>query len=394
MQFDEEKLRIAKNAVKENNVDLWIIAARNTDIHAEPVLDVMGDITFHGLTALLVTPERLILLVPQTDADNFQESALIEKHPYTNSFTDELAGMIKNIAPDTIALDYSTTNPASDGLSWSTETLIRAAVSKQATIVSAMPIVNLVKGIKTSRELACMRHACAVTEEIFVAARSFIQPGINCKDIYAFFQSEVAKRGVGWSWPKAENPGVFSGYGCPNGHMGAPDFPVKAGDVVNVDFGIVVDGYGSDMQRMYYLLKPGETEAPEEVRRAFAIVRDSIQMTADFLRPGVTGNEADTLCRTNILTFNGEDYGWATGHQIGRVAHDGGPLLGPRKPRYNFPELIDTPLREGNCFTLEPGVNTSRGHVQLEEDVVIRGDHAEFLSTPQQEIWLIQSEEH
>ena len=71
------------------------------------------------------------------------------------------------------------------------------------------------------------------------------------------------------------------------------------------------------------------------------------------------------------------------------MAHDGGPLLGPRKPRYNRPDLIDTPLREGFCFTLEPGVETSRGHVGLEEDVVVRKDHAEFLVPPQQELYLI-----
>jgi len=164
---------------------------------------------------------------------------------------------------------------------------------------------------------------------------------------------------------------------------------VKAGDVVNIDFGIVVDGYASDMQRMYYLLRPGETDAPDEVKKAFECVRDSIQLTAEFLKPGVTGLEADTVCRNNIIKGGYDSYGFATGHQLGRVAHDGGPLLGPRKPRYNRPDLIEVPLQEGYVFTIEPAVETSHGHIGLEEDVVIRKEGAEFLVPPQQELYLI-----
>ena len=140
---------------------------------------------------------------------------------------------------------------------------------------------------------------------------------------------------------------------------------------------------------MYYLLQPGETDAPEEVKKAFYCVRDSIQMAAEALKPGVTGLEVDTICRNNIIAGGYDSYGFATGHQLGRVAHDGGPLLGPKKPRYDRPDLIESPLKEGFVFTIEPGVETSRGHIGMEEDVVVRADGAEFLVPPQRELYLI-----
>ena len=171
--------------------------------------------------------------------------------------------------------------------------------------------------------------------------------------------------------------------------MGAPDFPISRGDVVNIDFGIVVDGYGCDLQRMYYVLKEDESEAPEDIVEAFNTVRDGILLAAKALKPGVTGLEVDTVAREYITGKGYEDWNAALGHQMGRVAHDGGPLLGPEKPRYNKDELIRTPLFENMVFTLEPGIPTRAGRIGLEEDVVVRKDGAEFIVPPQKELYLI-----
>jgi len=75
----------------------------------------------------------------------------------------------------------------------------------------------------------------------------------------------------------------------------------------------------------------------------------------------------------------------ALGHQVGRNAHDGGTLLGPRWKRYG--SLPDGQVEEGNVFTLEPNLMTEHfGRISLEEDVVITATGCEFLSTPQQEL--------
>ena len=184
-------------------------------------------------------------------------------------------------------------------------------------------------------------------------------------------------------------PGVFAGYGCPAGHVGAPDFLINKGDVVNIDFGIIVDGYGCDLQRMYYVLADGETDAPQEIKDAFYAVRDGIAMAAKALIPGNTGFEVDKIARDYITGKGYPDWNAALGHQMGRVAHDGGPLLAPERPRFNRPELIHSPLFKGFVFTLEPGVPTSRGRIGLEEDVVIEADGARFLTPPQKELYLI-----
>ena len=303
-----------------------------------------------------------------------------------------LAEVILKKKPEVIALDYSLENPSADGLSLGMYHLLEEAFKKadyQGKIVSAENIIVRVRGIKSEEEISKIRKACLEAEKIFNDAKSFIKPGMNCKDVYAFFQNEVERKGFGWSWPKSCNPGVFSGDGCPGGHMGAPDFPISRGDVVNIDFGIVVDGYGCDLQRMYYVLKEDESEAPEDIVEAFNTVRNGILLAAKALKPGVTGLEVDTVAREYITGKGYEDWNAALGHQMGRVAHDGGPLLGPEKPRYNKDELIRTPLFENMVFTLEPGIPTRAGRIGLEEDVVVKKDGAEFIVPPQKELYLI-----
>ncbi|MHA2235307.1 MAG: M24 family metallopeptidase, partial [Candidatus Thorarchaeota archaeon] len=80
-----------------------------------------------------------------------------------------------------------------------------------------------------------------------------------------------------------------------------------------------------------------------------------------------------------------EPYAHALGHQVGRLAHDGGTLLGPKWERYG-----DSPLgivEVGNVFTLEFYVTTKNyGQLSLEEDILITRDGSEFLSKPQQDL--------
>ncbi len=392
--FSKEKIKIAFDALRDEKIDMWIIAGQESATNTEPILAVMSDAEFIGCTALIFCKDGTSTAVcTPIDYNGYVHHGVFDEViAFPISFTDTLAEVIVKKKPEVIALDYSLENPSADGLSLGMYHLLEEAFEKanyQGKVISAENIIVRVRGIKSEEELSKIRKACLEAEKIFDDAKDFIKPGMNCKDVYAFFQNEVERKGFGWSWPKSCNPGVFSGYGCPGGHMGAPDFAISRGDVVNIDFGIVVDGYGCDLQRMYYVLKEDESEAPEDIVEAFNTVRDGILLAAKALKPGVTGLEVDTVAREYITGKGYEDWNAALGHQMGRVAHDGGPLLGPEKPRYNKDELIRTPLFENMVFTLEPGIPTRAGRIGLEEDVVVKKDGAEFIVPPQKELYLI-----
>ncbi len=95
----------------------------------------------------------------------------------------------------------------------------------------------------------------------------------------------------------------------------------------------------------------------------------------------------DAAARAAITSAGYPEFKNATGHQLGRLAHDGGGILGPAWERYG-----DTPFRTlevGQVYTLEPGLELpGYGYIGIEEDVLVTANGVEFLSTPQTELIL------
>jgi Xaa-Pro aminopeptidase len=79
----------------------------------------------------------------------------------------------------------------------------------------------------------------------------------------------------------------------------------------------------------------------------------------------------------------------ALGHLLGRSAHDGATVLGPRWEKYAG--ICELPVEENNIFTLELHVPVpGRGIVSLEEDVLVEHDGVAYLSHPQTELRYIR----
>jgi Xaa-Pro aminopeptidase len=108
------------------------------------------------------------------------------------------------------------------------------------------------------------------------------------------------------------------------------------------------------------------------------------------LKPGAVGWQVDAAARNALVTSGFPEPMYALGHQLGRAAHDGGTLLGPRWDRYGTaPTGV---VEEGNVFTLEFGTAVpGLGYIGLEENVLVVADGVEWLSTPQRELWLVPS---
>ena len=125
-------------------------------------------------------------------------------------------------------------------------------------------------------------------------------------------------------------PAVNAGPDSPVGHGAPTDIKLERGQLLHFDFGVRQDDYCSDIQRMVYLLADGETAPPEPVRRGFATVLRSVRAAVAAMRPGVPAIEVDAAARRVVTDAGYPEYKYATGHHLGRAAHDGGGVLGPR----------------------------------------------------------------
>jgi Xaa-Pro aminopeptidase len=192
-------------------------------------------------------------------------------------------------------------------------------------------------------------------------------------------------------WSPAQNPSVNSG--ADRGHSHASNRVIEHGDVIQIDFGIKVHGvWGTDIQRFAYVLRPGETRAPDDVQQKWLAARRGGEAAFAMMRPGVTGAEVDSAQRV-VMNQNGSaSVPWGTGHSVGYWAHDVGPALNRFSRR---------PLEAGHTFAFDgfhawtlPGGSGTWGDgsktISVEEMVVITESGAEYLVPPQQELTLIR----
>ena len=146
--------------------------------------------------------------------------------------------------------------------------------------------------------------------------------------------------------------------------------------------------YCSDIQRAWYprSRKPGETKPPAEVQRAFDTIVKAIQTAFEALKPGVECWTIDAAARKVVTDAGYPEYQHATGHNVGRAAHDGGGVLGPKWERYGKTPLYK--VEPGNVYTLELGIDNvdGRGYLGLEEMALVTQRGTEWLTEPQ--TWL------
>ncbi len=107
------------------------------------------------------------------------------------------------------------------------------------------------------------------------------------------------------------------------------------------------------------------------------------------LKPGVAGWEVDAVAREYLVRHGLPEYLHAYGHNVGRVAHDGGVTLGPTWDRYGqSPYAL---IEVGQVFAIELEAQVpGKGWICLEENVLIEEDGPVFLSEPQTELWIIK----
>jgi Xaa-Pro aminopeptidase len=388
-----DKLEQVPSILDEHGVDLWLTFVHETKVTPDPCMELIvgTQCTWQSAFLLSRSGERTAI-VGRFDAPGLEAvGGYSDVQVYDESVRPVLREAIERLDPGTIALNYSSSDPAADGLTHGMWLVLREILDGTPyadRFVSSMQVVGALRGRKTALEVERIRAAIAETEEIFAVVSGQIRPGLEETDIAAIFHDEVSRRGLVTAWEAEQCPAVDAGPEKDVGHTGPTALEAQRGMLVHTDFGVVKDSYCSDLQRMWYLLDEGETEPPAEVVAAWDAVWASMDAGAAVLRPGVQGHEVDAAARASLVAAGYDEPMHALGHQVGRAVHDGGTLLAPLWDRYG--DAPRGPVEENQVYTLEYGVPVpGRGYIALEEDVLVTAGGIEWLSTPQRELWLV-----
>jgi Xaa-Pro aminopeptidase len=395
MSLIQEKTDQAIEILKEQDIDVWLTFVRETSGVRDPVLDLLigsGDLTWPSALILTRKGEK-IAIVGNLEKETITRLDVFDPIlGYDTAVSGLLRDTITRLDPDRIAVNTSRNNVHADGLTHAMYEILREhlnATPYAERLVSAEPVINALRGRKTPAELEHIRKAVEITDEIYKKTFEFIRVGMTELEIGEYMHKLARDYGVGLAWPAESCPAVNSGPDSPVGHSGPTEIKVERGHIIHFDFGVKHEEYCSDMQRIVYVLREGETKAPPEVQRGFITIRTAIEKSREAMKPGVTGNSIDLISREIVTDAGYPEYQHALGHQLGRVAHDGGALLGPLWEKYG-----DSPMQKlepGQVFTIEPGLAVrGYGHIGLEEDVVMTEQGAEYIGEPQREIVLSQ----
>jgi Xaa-Pro aminopeptidase len=383
----QEKVQQAISILKEKEVDVWMTFVRETSAVPDPILPLIYGATLTWQSALIITRSgETIAILGNLEAEAARRSgAYHEVIGYDKDIQAELVRILQRLNPRQIAVNTSRNDPSADGLTHGMyQELVDylAPIQYNERLIPAETILAALRGRKTPMELARIRNVVAITEAIYRRTFETLQPGMTEKQVAQFMHAQVLEEDVTEAWDYEDCPAVNSGPESIVGHAGPTDITLERGHLVHFDFGVKKDEYCSDIQRMVYLLKPGEPDAPEPVQQAFQTVVHAIQEAVKAMRPGVTGAEIDQIARSAVTEAGYPEYMYGTGHGLGRAAHDGGGMLGPHWEKYG--NLPDQALEAGQVFTVEPGVAVpGYGYVGLEEDVLVTESGTEILSDGQ-----------
>jgi Xaa-Pro aminopeptidase len=388
----KEKIEQAQKILAEEDVDLWLTFVRESEAAGDPVLDLIlgGGCTWHS-AFMIPSVGSPVAIVGSLDEARIKETGAYEVIGYREGIGKVLIEQLDRFSPSKIAINFSENDVMSDGLShgmYLTLTKYLEGTKYAEALTSSENIISKLRGRKTPEEIRRVKVNIDLTLDIFSRVTGVIKPGMTEKEVASFILGEVEKEGVETSWESSQCPAVFTGPESAGAHARPTDRKIEKGHVLNIDFGTRMLDYCSDLQRTWYFLRDGEEDAPEEVKKPFYVIRDSIALAAEKIRPGMEGREIDSIARDYIVGNGYEEYPHALGHQVGRSTHDGAGLLCPVWERYgNLPYLK---IEENQVYTLEPRINIpGYGVATIEEIIVVRKDGGEFLSDPQQELILV-----
>ena len=392
----KEKIYQAIDILNEKKIDMWLTFVRESSINHDPAMDIVVGTNSTWQAAFIINKDGdTTAIVGDMEEENFKKAGLYKNIiGYLKSIKEPFLKYIQEKDPDKIAINYSKNSVLGDGLTYGMYQILcehLEGTDFTKRFVSSEGIISALRGRKSSTELNIMKEAIEETLKIFKETKTFIKPGVTEIEISDRVKKIVEERGFSLGWEESHCPAVFAGP-TPNGpHSGPSNNQIKKGTMVNMDFGINYKGYCSDLQRTWYVLNDGEDKAPEAVQKGFEVIRDAVQMVADNIKPGVKGVDMDSIARDYITSNGYPEYPHGLGHQVGRTVHDGVAGLFPNWERYGEAPFME--LEEGQIFTIEPRVPVEGyGVSTLEEEVYITKDGCEFISNPQKELMLINSD--
>lgn len=405
MQKDWLRQRLEKvlpEIMKREGFDMWIVAAR--EYNEDPVIMTL-------LPAPAMSARRRTILVFHLRKDGTLERLTLDRYghgdfyeaawdPEAEDQYECLARVVRERDPQTIGLNISENSAFADGLTYNEYRNIAAALGE--------PYVSRFKGAerltigwlerRIEAELTVYPGIVEIGHAMIAEAFSSrtIHPGITTTDDVVWWMREkMQSLGLqAWFQPTVD----IQARGEPFTPIGKKDENrrkvILPGDLLHCDVGFYYLGLATDQQQLAYVLRPGESDAPEGLKAGLAEANRLQDIHLEFMHVGHTGNQVLKAALEQARAEGIEPMIYT--HPIGYHGHAAGPTIGLWDHQEGVPARGDYELFDDTCYSIELNVKKAVPEwdgqevmFALEEEAVLSGNQARWLSGRQTEFHLI-----
>jgi Xaa-Pro aminopeptidase len=253
--------------------------------------------------------------------------------------------------------------------------LMRSGVSAKKSrgffVPLQKPLVSALRMVKDRAELGLMSEAAKLGCELFEAMLPRIEAGMTEVALAADLEFEARKRGAeGMSFETI----VASGARSARPHGRATQAKLPSRGFVTLDFGVILNGYCSDMTRTVHV-----GGASREERAAYDAVLAAQETAVGAVKAGVTCGDVDKAARDVLEKAGlGRFFTHSTGHGVGLEIHE--------QPRIATGQEMR--LEAGMVVTIEPGVYLPGKFGIRIEDMVAVTKTGHWILTPVTKGWI------
>lgn len=387
------------------DIDMWVIVSR--EYNEDPVIRTFLPSTWQSArrtTILLIfdpgngQPLETLAVARYGVGETFQAAWDRERD---GEQWAHLASLIEERNPRRIGLNFSETFALADGISQTEYRLFHEALPERLhdRVVSAENLAIGWLETRTPDEMETYQQIVRIAHEILAEGLSdaVIQPGITTtSDVEWWYRDRIRElKLTTWFHPSvsADRPDVPE-VDMKTSLAARHDAEViRQGDLLHVDFGITYLRLNTDTQQHAYVLKPNETQAPQELRNALVRGNRLQDILTGHFESGRSGN--DILARTLEQAEKEGITASIYTHPIGFHGHAAGPTIGLWDQQGGVPGRGDYPLYPNTAHSIELYAETEieswnkSVRIRLEEDAFFDGDDTHYIDGRQKSFLLI-----
>lgn len=403
--LDDRVQSVLPDLMRRAGIDMWVLISR--EYNEDPVLKTFLPAKWQSAR------RRTILMIFDPGDGASLETLAIARYDVGDTFRkawdkeqhgdqwQRLAELIEERDPKAIGLNVSDTFALADGISKTEFELFRASLAPalQSRIVSAENLAIGWLETRSEAEMVVYPQIVRIAHEIIAEGLSeaVVQPGVTTTNDVAWWYRERIRelKLTTWFHPSVSvqreaSPVLDTKATITQRH---DETVIQPGDLLHVDFGITYLRLNTDTQQHAYVLKPTESDAPADLRRAFERgnrVQDIL--TGNFVA-GRTGNEilSASLSQAKREGITASIYT----HPIGYHGHAAGPTIGMWDQQDGVPGRGDYPLYPNTAHSIELYAESAvpswgkTVRIQLEEDAFFDGDRVWYINGRQRNLHLI-----